>query len=61
MVRGVSEKGWEADGFLVLTMLQARYDANTAASLLQCVMEVVNPPALKNRQGILKGISVSGR
>ena len=38
-------------------MLQARYDANTAASLLQCVMEVVNPPALKNHQGILKGIT----
>ena len=38
-------------------MLQARYDANTAASLMQCVMEVVNPPALKNHQWIFKGIS----
>ncbi len=57
VVRCISEKGWEADGFLALTMLQARYDANTAASLLQCVMEVVNPPALKNHQGILKGIA----
>ncbi len=55
VVRGISEKGWEADGFLALMMLQARYDANTAASLLQCVMEVVNPPTLKNHQGILKG------
>ena len=57
MVRGISEKGYEADGFLALMMLQARYDANTAASLMQCVMEVVNPPVLKNHQGILKGIS----
>ena len=24
---------------------------------MQCVMEVVSPPALKNHQGILKGIS----
>ena len=44
VVRGISEKGYEADGFLALMMLQARYDANTAASLMQCVMEVVNPP-----------------
>ena len=57
VVRGISEKGWEADGFLALMMLQARYNANTAASLMQCVMEVVNPPGLKNHQGILKGIS----
>ena len=57
VVRGISEKGWEADGFLALMMLQARYDANTTASLMQCVMEVVNPPALKNHQGIFKGIS----
>ena len=57
VVRGISEKGWEADGFLALMMLQARYDANTAASLMQCVMEVVNPPGQKNHQGILKGIS----
>ena len=45
VVRGISEKGWEADGFLALMMLQAKYDANTAASLMQCVMEVVSPPA----------------
>ncbi len=57
VVRGISEKGYEADGFLALMMLQARYDANTAASLMQCVMEVVSPPALKNHQWILKGIS----
>ena len=57
VVRGISEKGWEADGFLALMMLQARFDANTAASLMQCVMEVVNLPASKNHQGILKGIS----
>ena len=38
-------------------MLQARYDANTAASLLQCVMEVVSPPTRKNHQGIAKGIT----
>ena len=57
MVRGISEKGWESDGFLALALLQARYDANTAASLLQCVMEAVNPPTLKNHQGILKGIT----
>ena len=38
-------------------MLQARYDANTAASLLQCVMEVVHPPTLKNHQWTLKGIT----
>ena len=57
VVRDVNEKGWESDGFLALVMLQARYDANTAASLLQCVMEVVNPPALKNHQGIVKGIN----
>ena len=57
VVRGISEKGYEADGFLALMMLQARYDANTAASLMQCVMEVVNPPVLKTHQGILKGIS----
>ena len=43
VVRGISEKNWEADGYLAIGMLQARYDANTAASLLQCVMEVVNP------------------
>ena len=57
VVRGISEKGWEQDGFLALLMLQARYDANTAASLMQCVIEVVNPPLLKNHQGILKGIN----
>ncbi len=57
VVRGISEKGWEQDGFLALLMLQARYDANTAASLMQCVIEVVNPPLLKNHQGILKGIT----
>ena len=57
VVRGISEKGWEADGFLALMMLQARYDANTTASLMQCVVEVVNPPGLKNHQGILNGIS----
>ena len=57
MARGINEKGWESDGFQALAMLQARYDANTAASLLQCVMEVVNPPTLKNHQGILKGIT----
>ena len=44
MVRGISEKGYEADGFLALMMLQARYDANTAAGLMLCVMEVANPP-----------------
>ena len=48
VVRGISEKGLESDGFLALALLQARYDANTAASLLQCAMEVVNPPTLKN-------------
>ena len=48
MVRGVNEKGWESGGFLALALLQARYDANTAASLLQ---------TLKNHQGILKGIT----
>ena len=42
---------------LGLAMLQARYDANTAASLLQCVMEVVSPPTIKNHQGIAKGIT----
>ena len=57
VVRGISEKNWEADGYLAIGMLQARYDANTAASLLQCVMEVVNPPALKNHQGIVKGVT----
>jgi len=57
VVRGVNEKWWESDAFLALAMLQARYDANTAASLLQCVMEVVNPPTLKNHQGIFKGIT----
>jgi len=57
VVRGISEKGWDADGYLALCMLQSRYDANTAASLLQCVMEVVNPPALKNHQGIVKGVT----
>ena len=57
MVRGINEKGWDSDGFLALAMLQARYDANTAASLLQCVMEAVSPPTLKNHQGILKGIT----
>ena len=57
VVRGISEKGYDPDGFLALLMLQARYDANTAASLMQCVMEVVSPPTLKNHQGILKGIS----
>ena len=40
---------------LPLAVLQAGYDANTAANLLQCVMEVVNPPTQKNHQGILKG------
>ena len=38
-------------------LLRARFDANTAASLLQCVMEAVNPPAIQNHQGILKGIT----
>ena len=57
VVRGISEKGWDADGYLALCMLQSRYDANTAASLLQCVREVVNPPALKNHQGIVKGVT----
>ena len=57
VVRGINEKGWDSDGFLAIAMLQARYDANTAASLLQCVMEVVNPPALKNHQSIVKGIT----
>ena len=51
VVRGISEKGWEADGFLALMMLQARYDANTAASLMQCVMEVVNPPGQNTTKG----------
>ena len=57
VVRGIAEKGWESDGFLALAALQARFDANTAASLLQCVMEAVNPPTLKQHQGILKGIT----
>ena len=57
MVRSISEKARESDGFLALAMLQARYDANTAASLLQCVMEVVSPPTIKNHQGIAKGIA----
>ena len=52
-MRSISEKGWESDGFLALAM---RYDANTAASLLQSVMEVVSPPTIKNQQGIAKGI-----
>ena len=51
VVRSISEKAWESDGFLALATLQARYDANTAASLLQCVMEVVSPPTIKNHQG----------
>ena len=57
VVIGISEKGYEADGFLASMMLQARHNANTAANLMQCVMEVVNPPVLKNHQGILKRIS----
>ena len=57
VVRSISEKGWESDGFPALAMLQARYDANTAASLLQCVMEVVSLPTIKNHQGIAKGIT----
>ena len=60
MVRSISEKGFESDGFLALAMLQARHDANTAASLLQCVMEVVSPPTIKNHQGIAKGITEWG-
>ncbi len=46
VVRGITEKGLESDGFLALASLQARFDANTAASLLQRVMEAVNPPTL---------------
>ena len=57
VVRGINEKGWESDGFLAIALLQARYDANAAASLLQCVVEVVNPPTVKNHQGIFKGIT----
>ena len=57
VVRSIREKGWESDGFLAMAMLQARYDANTAASLLQCVMEVVSPATIKNHQGIAKGIT----
>ncbi len=60
VVRSISEKGFESDGFLALAMLQARHDANTAASLLQCVMEVVSPPTIKNHQGIAKGITEWG-
>ena len=55
--RGVTETGWESDGFLALAAVHARFDANTAASLLQFVMGAVSPPALKNHQGILKGIT----
>ena len=57
MVRSISEKGWESDGAPALAMLQARYDADTAASLLLCVVEAVNPPTSKNHQGILMGIT----
>ena len=55
VVRGISEKNWEPDGYLAICMLQARYDANTAARLLQCVMEVVNLPALKKPPGNCEG------
>ena len=34
VVRGILEKGWGSDGFLALAALQARFDANTASSLL---------------------------
>ena len=57
VVRGSTEKGRESNGFLALAALQTRFDANTAASLLRCVMEAVNPPTLKNHQGIFKGIT----
>ena len=57
VVTGINEKGWESDGFLALVMLQARCDANTAGSLLQCVMEVVSPPTIKNHQETAKGIT----
>lgn len=46
-----------SDGFLAPAALQARFDANAAASLLQCVTEALNPTPLKNHQGILKGIT----
>jgi len=52
VVRRILEKGLESYGLLALAYLQARFDANTAASLLQCVIEVVNPTPLKNHQGI---------
>ncbi len=57
VVRGMLEKGWESDGFCALASFQNRFNANTAASLLQCVMEAVNPLKVKNNQGILKGIT----
>ena len=60
VVRGILEKGLESDGFLALASLQARFDANTAASLLQCVIEVANPTPTTNHQRILKGL-LSGR
>ena len=56
VARSISEKGLESDGFLALAMLQARYDANTAASLLQSVMEVVSFATTKSHQGIANGI-----
>ena len=57
VVRGILEKGGESDGFCALASVQNRFGANTAASLLQCVMEAVNLPQVKNHQGILKGIT----
>ena len=57
VVRGILEKGWESDGFLAIAALQARIDANTTASLMQCVIEALNPTPLKNHQWILKGIT----
>ena len=57
ILRGLLDKTGKSDGFMGLILLNGRYDARTPANLMKDYADAVNPPQLKNAQGIIKGIS----
>ena len=56
VVRTVVDKGFAQDGFKAFVDLGRRFEAQTAASLLQTFIEGVSPPHIKSTGDIIPGI-----
>ena len=59
-MRGIVDSGVKQCGFIALVTLNRRFDIKNAATLLQAVLEVVVPPALKKGWGYCVGDSQMG-